>query len=135
MNETLQVASLRVAEKVMDAEHDVQMQMLDSLAAALENRGNFASMKLVLEQFIEFSDLHFLSEQLVMRLHSYPGYEAHLEEHTRLMKKLREIREKVFGEEKILGLELIKELRAWLLAHMASHDLVFGEFLKLSGRP
>ena len=135
MNETLSVAPLRVAEKVVDAEHDVQMQMLDSLAAALENRGNFASMKLVLEQFIEFSDLHFLSEQLVMRLHSYPGYEAHLEEHTRLMKKLREIREKVFREEKILGLELIKELRAWLLAHMASHDLVFGEFLKLSGRP
>ena len=82
MNETLQAASLRVAEKVVEAEHDVQMQMLDSLAAAVENRGNFASMKLVLEQFIEFSDLHFLSEQLVMRLHSYPGYEAHMEEHT-----------------------------------------------------
>ena len=135
MNETLQAASLRVAEKVVEAEHDVQMQMLDSLAAAVENRGNFASMKLVLEQFIEFSDLHFLSEQLVMRLHSYPGYEAHMEEHTRLMKKLREIREKVFRDEKILGLELIKELRAWLLAHMASHDKAFGEFLKLSGKP
>jgi len=135
MNETLQAASLRVAEKVVEAEHDVQMQMLDSLAAAVENRGNFASMKLVLEQFIEFSDLHFLSEQLVMRLHSYPVYEAHMEEHTRLMKKLREIREKVFRDEKILGLELIKELRAWLLAHMASHDMAFGEFLKLSGRP
>ena len=135
MNETLQAASLRVAEKVVEAEHDVQMQMLDSLAAAVENRGNFASMKLVLEQFIEFSDLHFLSEQLVMRLHSYPGYEAHMEEHTRLMKKLREIREKVFRDEKILGLELIKELRAWLVAHMASHDKAFGEFLKLSGKP
>jgi len=135
MNETLQAASLRVAEKVVEAEHDVQMQMLDSLAAAVENRGNFASMKLVLEQFIEFSDLHFLSEQLVMRLHSYPGYEAHLEEHARLMKKVREIREWVFREEKILSLELIKELRAWLLAHMASHDMAFGEFLKLSGRP
>jgi len=44
MNETLQTASLRVAENVVDAEHDVQMQMLDSLAAAIEERGNFASM-------------------------------------------------------------------------------------------
>ena len=135
MNETLQAPPLRVGERVVDAEHDVQMQMLDSLAAAIENRENFASMKLVLEQFIEFSDMHFLSEQLVMRLHSYPGYEAHLEEHTRLLKKVREIREKVFRGEKILSLELIKELRAWLLAHMASHDMAFGEFLKLSGRP
>jgi len=135
MNETLQTASLRVAENVVDAEHDVQMQMLDSLAAAIEERGNFASMKLVLEQFIEFSDLHFLSEQLVMRLHSYPGYEAHFEEHTRLMKKLREIREKVLRGEKIISLELIKEVRTWLLAHITSHDMVFGEFLKLSGRP
>jgi hemerythrin-like metal-binding protein len=135
MNETLQAAPLRVGEKVVDAEHDLQMQMLDSLAAAIENRGSFASMKLVLEQFIEFSDMHFLSEQLVMRLHSYPGYEAHLEEHTRLMKKVCEIREKVFRGEKIPTLELIKESRAWLLTHVASHDMAFGEFLRLSGRP
>jgi hemerythrin len=130
MNETLHAGPVKVGEKVIDSEHDLQMQMLDSLAAAIEKGGDFAPMKYLLEQFIEFSDMHFLSEQLVMRLHGYPGYEPHLEQHTRLMKKVREIREKVFLGEKEPSLGLIKELRAWLLTHIAAEDVAFGEFLR-----
>jgi hemerythrin len=134
MNETLHAGPVKVGEKVIDSEHDLQMQMLDSLAAAIEKGGDFAPMKYLLEQFIEFSDMHFLSEQLVMRLHGYPGYEPHLEQHTRLMKKVREIREKVFLGEKEPSLGLIKELRAWLLTHIAADDVAFGEFLKRTER-
>jgi hemerythrin len=106
------------------------MQLLDSFSKSLEKGTDFASIKHVLDQFIEFSDMHFLSEQLVMRFHSYPAYEAHLQEHTRLMKKVREIRENVFRGERAPSLELIHELREWLLRHIATEDVAFGEFLK-----
>jgi hemerythrin-like metal-binding protein len=66
----------------------------------------------------------------VMRLHSYPGYEPHLEEHTRLMKKVREIRENVFRGEQRPSLDLIEQLREWLLTHIATEDAAFGEFLR-----
>src|SRR5215472_15763894 len=112
---------VRVGEKSIDAEHDLQMQLLDSLAQAIQRGAELSPMKYILEQFIEFSDMHFLSEQLVMRLHGYPGYETHLEEHTRLMKKVREIR---------ASLMLVKELREWLMQHIASEDAAFGTFLK-----
>ena len=130
MNGTLKEAPAKVGEKTIDSERDLQMQMLDSLTEAIEKGGDFAPMKYILEQFTEFSDVHFLSEQLVMRLHAYPGYEPHLEAHTRLMKKVREIREKVFRGKKQPSLELIKELRVWLLTHIAAEDVAFGEFLK-----
>jgi hemerythrin-like metal-binding protein len=120
----------RIGEDTIDAEHDLQMQLLDSLSKSLEKGGDFSPIKYILEQFIEFSDMHFLSEQLVMRLHNYPGYESHLEAHTRLMKKAREIRDKVFRGEKAPSLQLIQELRAWLVNHIASEDVAFGEFLK-----
>lgn len=120
----------RTGESTIDTEHDLQMQLLDSLANSLEKGGDFSPVKYILEQFIEFSDMHFLSEQLVMRLHSYPGYEPHLEEHTRLMKKVREIRENVFRGEQAPSLRLIHELREWLLNHIATEDVAFGEFLK-----
>jgi hemerythrin-like metal-binding protein len=119
----------RVGDKNIDAEHDLQMQLLDSLSQSLAKGGDFAPTRYLLEQFIEFSDMHFLSEQLVMRLHSYPGYEAHLEEHTRLMKKVRDIRENVFRSEKTPTLQLILELRDWLLTHIATEDAAFGEYL------
>ena len=64
-----------------------------------------------------------------MRLNAYPAYETHLEEHTRLMKKVREIRENIIHGEKTSSLQLILELRDWLLDHIATEDAAFGEFL------
>ena len=121
---------VHVGEKSIDAEHDLQMQLLDSLAQAIQRGGELPPMKYILEQFIEFSDMHFLSEQLVMRLHGYPGYEPHLEEHTRLMKKVREIRANLMKGEHEPSLMLVKELREWLIQHIASEDAAFGTFLK-----
>ena len=130
MSETIHAAPPRIGEQTIDAEHDLQMQLLDSLSHTLERSADFSSVKHVLEQFIEFSDMHFLSEQLVMRLHNYPAYDTHLEEHTRLMKKVREIRENILHGEKAPSLQLVHELRDWLLTHIATEDVAFGEYLK-----
>jgi len=129
MNETLHVAPIKTGEKSIDTEHDLQIQMLDSLSESLQKGGDFSPARYILEQFIEFSDMHFLSEQLVMRLHSYPGYEAHLETHTHLMREVREIRDSVFRGENAPSQKLVQEMRNWLLNHIASEDVAFGDFL------
>ena len=130
MGENGGAVPVRVGEKMIDAEHDLQMQLLDSLSQAIQRGGELSPMKYILEQFIEFSDMHFLSEQLVMRLHGYPGYEPHLEEHTRLMKKVREIRANLIKGGRQPSLVLVEELRAWLIEHIATEDAAFGTFLK-----
>ena len=135
MTETLHAAPVKVGEQTIDAEHDLQLQLLDSLTLALEKGGDFSSVRYVLEQFIEFSDMHFLSEQLVMRLHGYPAYQTHLEEHTRLMKKVRETQEQVFHGAKSPSIQLVRELRDWLLTHIATEDTAFGEYLKKKEGP
>jgi len=130
MRDTLNSTPVKIGDKTIDAEHDLQMQLLDSLSQSLAKGGDFDPTHHILEQFIEFSDMHFLSEQLIMRLHSYPAYETHLEEHTRLMKKVRDIRENIVRGEKVSSLQLILELRDWLLSHIATQDAAFGEFLQ-----
>jgi hemerythrin len=130
MHDTLNSAPVKIGDATIDAEHDLQMQLLDSLSQSVAKGGDFSPTRHILEQFIEFSDMHFLSEQLIMRLHSYPGYEAHLEEHTSLMRKVREIRENIVKGEKVSSLQLILELRDWLLNHIATDDAAFGEFLQ-----
>jgi hemerythrin-like metal-binding protein len=63
-------------------------------------------------------------------LRNYTGYEPHLEEHTRLMKKVRDIRDSVVRGDQKLSQELVEGLREWLLTHIATQDVAFGEFLK-----
>ncbi|MGB7495817.1 MAG: bacteriohemerythrin [Candidatus Acidiferrum sp.] len=135
MHDTLSSAPLKVGEKSIDAEHELQMQLLDSLSEAIAKGGDFSPTRHLLEQFIEFSDMHFLSEQLIMRLNSYPGYEEHLQEHTLLMKKVREMRENIVRGEKAPSLQLILELRDWLLNHIAVDDAAFGEYLRQKKAP
>ncbi len=130
MKEIVPTRPLKTGEQATDTEHDLQLQLIDSLAESIEKGGDFSPAHYVLDQFIEFSDMHFLSEQLVMRLHSYPAYEPHLEEHTRLMKKVRGLRESVVRGDQKLSRELVEGLREWLLNHIATKDAAFGEFLK-----
>jgi hemerythrin len=131
MNEAAQTVPVRTGEKTIDSEHDVQTQLLDSLSHALQEVDGLSPANYILDQFIEFSDMHFLSEQLVMRLHGYPGYEPHLEEHTRLMKKVCEIRSSVNSGEAKIDFQLVQQLREWLLTHVAIEDVAFGEFLRI----
>jgi hemerythrin len=133
MSEQTGALPVRVGEQSIDAEHDLQMQLLDSLSQAIQRGGDLSPMRYILEQFIEFSDMHFLSEQLVMRLHGYPGYEPHLEEHTRLMKKVREVRSNLLQGENAPSLVLVQELREWLVTHIAQEDAAFGIYLKKQG--
>ncbi len=130
MSDATQTVRARVGEATIDAEHDLQMQLLDSLTECIQKGNQLIPASYVLDQFIELSDMHFLSEQLVMRLHSYPGYDPHLEEHTRLMRKVRDIRANVAAGEQELSLKLTAELKEWLLTHIATEDVAFGEFLK-----
>ena len=64
MNQTAQSVPVRTGEKTIDTEHDLQMQMLDSLSRTLQKGSDPAPAKYILEQFIEFSDMHFLSEAI-----------------------------------------------------------------------
>jgi hemerythrin len=131
MKEAVHAKPMNTGDKLIDSEHDLQLQLIDSLADSIEKGGDFSPACYVLDQFIEFSDMHFLSEQLVMRLHNYPGYEPHLEEHTRLMKKVREIRSSVICGDQKLSREMVEGLREWLVNHIATKDVAFGEFLKV----
>jgi len=94
------------------------MQMLDSLSESLQKGGDFSPARYILEQFIEFSDMHFFRNSwscgcTAIRLRSAS------ESHTHLMKKVREIRESVFRGESAPSLHLVQELRDWLLNHIA----------------
>ena len=69
-----QHAQSGVAE--MDQEHALELQIVRSIQAALADSDHDKVSEL-LQQLEDFTNAHFLAEQLLMRLHAYPGYEAH----------------------------------------------------------
>jgi hemerythrin len=78
-----------IRKATMEAEHRVQFELIDALQNAVKNRQDGSTVEAVLERLIDYSEAHFLSEELLMRLASYDDYEAHAEHHRQLLESLR----------------------------------------------
>jgi hemerythrin len=119
----------------VEAEHRVQLGLLRALRQALERGDADRSISGALaRQLLEYSEVHFLSEQLLMRLYAYPGYDDHLLEHDRLIDRLQAtLREWQKGELSEAG-QLLDGLEDWLLSHMTTSDDRLEQYLVASGR-
>ena len=119
----------------LKAEHDVQLSLYRALQEAIRagrERGEIAGL---LEQLAEYTKVHFMSEQLVMRFYDYPGYQAHVQEHDRLMERIESLRRRFDAGDAGPLAELAGSLRGWLLEHMESQDRPWDRFLRGQRRP
>jgi hemerythrin-like metal-binding protein len=113
----------------VEAEHRVQLDLVRALREGLEKGEDRASTSSLLRQLLDYSDAHFLSEQILMRLHAYPAYEDHVGEHDRLVAELRTLAdgwEK--GEGEPAG-RLLRRVEEWLVTHMTTADQALEAYL------
>ena len=121
----------------MEAEHQVQLELVRALKEALEagpDDPSSGAVPALLRRLVDYSDAHFLSEQLLMRLYAYPAYADHVLEHDRLNGELRALAERW---EKGGGGEagpLLQQVERWLLTHMATTDKALQAYLAEQGR-
>jgi hemerythrin len=114
---------LTLGHDVVDGEHGVQVQLVEALQGALQSGGDRAPAEEILDRLMVFTDMHFGSEELLMRLHSYPRYGLHVDEHRRLLESLREIHARIHHGDQAAG--LVDDLRRWLVGHIAGMDRDF----------
>lgn len=114
---------LAVGHDVVDGEHGVQLQLVEALQASLGSGADRGHAEELLDRLMVFTDMHFGSEELLMRLHSYPRYGLHVDEHRRLLESLREIHARIHRGDR--PAELVDELRRWLVGHISGMDRDF----------
>lgn len=114
----------------MDAEHRVQLGMMDTLDDAVRRNLGPGAVRLALDGLIGYLEAHFLSEQVLMRERAYPGYENHTGDHDHALQLLGELRARTEARDDALTLEVCSALRRWLMAHIESHDAQLARFLE-----
>lgn len=120
---------LTVGVDAIDLEHQVQVGLIDALGDAVRDDRGLAEYSRILGQLAEYSRVHFLSEQLLMRQHAYDGYEDHVQEHDRMVERLDAVRTRIETGAAGAALDELERLRVFLLTHIASKDHDFGRFL------
>ncbi len=119
---------LSLGVDAIDREHHLQVALLDEIASAIAGARPHAEVLALIDQLIEYTNAHFLAEQLMMRLHGYPLYNAHVTEHDGLLAQARALRDAVASGEAGASLALADELRTWLTTHIRGMDRTYSEY-------
>ncbi|MDG4553081.1 MAG: hemerythrin family protein [Candidatus Competibacter sp.] len=112
-----------------DAEHHVQLGLAQTLCEAAGTGVDAALTREILDQLVAYSDVHFLSEQLLMRLCGYPDYDDHMSDHDRLMTKLEAAKQYGDGAQTITASEA-ETILALLAQHISTKDRRFVDFFR-----
>jgi hemerythrin-like metal-binding protein len=127
MEETTEL-NFGIAE--MDREHAGQLGLLNDLKAAVRSGADDSLVYAILNELVEHTNLHFLSEELAMRLHAYEAYESHLVEHARLLVEVENLKRSLATGTATDKHSLIEALRSWLVVHIQTADKALAEYLR-----
>jgi hemerythrin len=120
--------SFGVAE--MDREHAGQLSLLGDLKAAVRSGVPDSVVYALLDELTEHTNLHFLSEELAMRLHAYEASESHFLEHERLLIEVQNLKRSLATGTATDKNSLIEALRSWLIVHIQTADKTLAEYLR-----
>lgn len=93
----------------IDTEHQVQVRLLAELRQWVVNGKDADALR---ESLADYCRAHFLSEELLMRLHAYPDYDDHVADHEQMLDAISGLRDPVS----------IDALSAFLLRHIGERD-------------
>ncbi|HSP64196.1 MAG TPA: hemerythrin family protein [Pyrinomonadaceae bacterium] len=113
----------------MEREHAGQLGLLNDLKVAVRSGAPDSLVYALLSELVEHTNLHFLSEQLAMKLHAYEASESHLVEHERLLREVQNLRNSLTTATAADKQSLIEALRGWLIVHIQTADKVLAEYL------
>jgi hemerythrin len=109
----------------IDSEHALQARLVGVLRDAVETGRDRAVIAEILRRVEDTSNVHFMSEELLMRLDAYEQYGAHVEEHRRLLDQLAGVRSRFEADPTFDLRSSIGWIEEWLGAHVKGMDRHF----------
>lgn len=113
----------------MDGEHRVQLGLMTAFRNAVGGGRGHAEADEILDQLLDYSKMHFMSEQLLMRLYEYEDYEIHVADHDRMLHEMEAMRDSYRNGEAPFNRNAVELMIEGLIAHISRTDEPLGRYL------
>lgn len=111
-----------VGVSMLDQQHQHLISMLNELNdAMLQGKGRDVVQGL-LGRLLQYTRVHFSTEESLMSRWGYPELKAHQAEHERLTRKAMEFKAKFDGGYTMITVQLLSFLKEWLVSHILGMD-------------
>ncbi len=122
-----------VGIRAMDDQHGILMDAINELRQALVHGSGRERMSELLDQLIEFTRMHFATEEQLMAQTGFAGLEEHRAEHHRMLAEILQAAHRLQYGEALPLRPLLCELHHGFLNHIESTDQGYGPWLREHG--
>lgn len=119
-------ASMMLGVPEVDFEHEELIGVINALGDLLHKGGPLEGVKELLGEINAQIEAHFALEEKIMRERGFTGYEAHKEDHDRLLEQIRDIMDEAESvDQNVLHEHLSQRLNVWFSEHFRTLDRSF----------
>ncbi|MBN1970679.1 MAG: hemerythrin family protein [Candidatus Delongbacteria bacterium] len=118
---------------IIDQQHKMLTRIFNKQIDYRDSFKGFDALKKTLERVIKFAELHFKTEEDLLKKHNYPDYDYHKYEHTKIMDTLKKFESEINRGNSRVSSEFLEFLYEWLDHHVRYEDIKFSGFLKAAG--
>ncbi len=124
---------LSVNIEEIDSQHKEFINLTNELSEGIKIGKGFDILEETLSKLIEYAEMHFATEERLMKVHGYPGLASHKNEHGELKKHLLEINRRFNTDKLILADTVLYFLDDWAENHVKKTDMEYSSFLNSKG--
>jgi hemerythrin-like metal-binding protein len=122
-----------VGVMAMDDQHAILMDTMNDLRIALANGSDRKQAGELLERLLEFTRMHFASEEQLMEQSGFPGLAEHRAEHTNFLAKMQDSAHRAQHCEDMQMRPLLCFLSDWYFEHIEGLDREYSPWLNERG--
>lgn len=124
---------LSVGIQEIDEQHKELVKLLNRLHEAVVSHHGSTACSEILNQLAEYTRVHFIVEESLMRILHYPEFEQHKAEHEALVAQVVALQQKLAAGQATITFELLHFLKVWLTKHIAGSDRRYAGFFLEKG--
>jgi hemerythrin-like metal-binding protein len=122
--------SYELGSPEVDMQHRRLVGLINELSDAMMLRQGYRAIPHVLEELVDYVQLHFTSEERLMNEMNYPALTEHREEHLDFTGKIIELKERYTRDHDVDAGELLRFMCEWLKNHIVARDQEFGRYMR-----
>ena len=122
--------SYEIGMTEIDRQHRQLVDIINELSDAMIDQKGDKTVPQILQKLVDYIQLHFTTEEEIMRRGNYPALDKHCQEHLEMIGKVLEFRKNYSKNHEVSPSALLGFLCDWLKNHILVSDKEYGRFLK-----
>lgn len=121
--------SYSVGNDRIDWQHKKLIDMINEFYQNLQDRLPKEGISVLIKRLNDYIEVHFKTEEDILRKIGYPRLDAHIIEHEKFIKKVHDIEKRHNEGTLLLTVELTSFLKDWLKDHILRKDKHYKDYI------